>query len=366
MENSLFIGQFWNFVVEINQKVFQIVIVRHEESKVLIRLFESNRSDDFQILYVSVERLKQCSFIGVQNVVSLFTSDDLTDWVRPDQKLDDFNRFLWNKFHEILTKLNNVFLLLFQRHSDSNVLQCFFIVLLVLNQNFQVKFMLAFLLCQFHGLFIMGQILANFNCGFNIEKVAFKRRFWKEITEIFNFLLLYIAIQQQGSMLLFSYFSLMDFFQILNQEIDLRNIQILSDYIRRFNKTNCQNILLDGVGKLAFGVQRITMKSWNFGQEAFFTILIFGESISFIVKGPFEESFNLERIVPFNQLQNHSLIFLIANHQQNCIVTDQDILYFRKLFTVSNVNVQSVVNVHSVLIWAFFSVVLSLLETYHN
>jgi hypothetical protein len=30
----------------------------------------------------------------------------------------------------------------------------------------------------------------------------------------------------------------MDFFQIFNQEINLRNIQILSDHIRRFNETN--------------------------------------------------------------------------------------------------------------------------------
>ncbi len=158
--------------------------------------------------------------------------------MRPDQKLDDLNSFLGNKFHEVLSKLNYVFLFFFQRHSDSDVLQRFFVVFLVLYQNFQVKFMLAFLFCQFHCFFIMGQIFANFNCGFNIKKVTFKGRLWKEFTKIFNFLFFHIAIQQKSRMFLFSNFSLMNFFQILDQEVNLRNIQVLSDHVRWFNEAN--------------------------------------------------------------------------------------------------------------------------------
>ncbi len=58
MENCLFIRQFWNLIVEVNQKVLQIIIIWHEEPEILIRFFKSYGCNNFQILYISVKRLK--------------------------------------------------------------------------------------------------------------------------------------------------------------------------------------------------------------------------------------------------------------------------------------------------------------------
>ena len=146
MKNSLFIGKFGYLIVKVNQKVFQVIIVGHEKPEILIRFFERDCSDDLQILDISVEWLKQISFVRVQNVVSLFTSDDLTDRVRPDQKLDDLNCLVGNKFHKVLTKLNYVFLFFLQWNSYSDVLEGLFIVLFVLNKDLQVKLVFPFLL----------------------------------------------------------------------------------------------------------------------------------------------------------------------------------------------------------------------------
>jgi hypothetical protein len=85
-----------------------------------------------------------------------------------------------------------------------------------------------------------------------------------------------------------------------------------------------------------------------------------------MVKRSLEESFNLERIVPFNELKNHSFVFLVADDNQNRVFSNEDILNFGKLLTVGNVNVLGVVNVDSVLIRALLGVVLSFLETYYN
>ena len=85
-----------------------------------------------------------------------------------------------------------------------------------------------------------------------------------------------------------------------------------------------------------------------------------------MIKRPLEESFDLERIVPFNQLKNRSFVFLVANYKQNRVFGNEDVLNFGKLLTVGDVNVLGVVNVDSVLVGALLGVVLSLLETYHN
>jgi hypothetical protein len=61
--------------------------------------------------------------------------------------------------------------------------------------------------------------------------------------------------------LFFGNFSLMNFLKILDQKIDLGNVQILSNDIRRLHKANCENVLLNCIRKLAFGVQRVTVKS---------------------------------------------------------------------------------------------------------
>ena len=46
MEDSLFIGQFGNLIVEVHQKVFQVIIVGHEKPEILIRLFKCDCSDN--------------------------------------------------------------------------------------------------------------------------------------------------------------------------------------------------------------------------------------------------------------------------------------------------------------------------------
>lgn len=100
------------------------------------------------------------------------------------------------------------------------------------------------------------------------------------------------------------------------------------------------------------------MKSGNLSQKTFFTILILGESIGLIVKWSLKEGFNLEGVVSFCELQNHSLIFLITDNQNQLCFINQNIFNLRELFTIGNVQVQSIINVHSVLIGTFFSIVL--------
>jgi hypothetical protein len=50
-----------------------------------------------------------------------------------DQQFYDFNCLFGNEFHELLPKLNDVFLFLLQRNSYPDILQSFFIILFVLN-----------------------------------------------------------------------------------------------------------------------------------------------------------------------------------------------------------------------------------------
>lgn len=94
--------------------------------------------------------------------------------------------------------------------------------------------------------------------------------------------------------------------------------------------------------------------------------MVFGKPVGFGVEGPFEEGLNFEGVVSLSQLQNHSLIFLVAHNQQNQVLVDKDIFDFRKLFAVGNVNVLCIVNIHSVLVRTFLSVVLPLLKIYYD
>lgn len=167
-------------------------------------------------------------------------------------------------------------------------------------------------------------------------------------------------------MLLFGDFSLVDLLQVLNQKVDLRNIEVLSYHIRRFHKPNGQNVLFNRIRKLPFGVQRVSMESGYFRQEAFLAVLVFGKSVGLIVERPFEESFYFEGVVPFSELQNHSFILLVADNEHDLILTDQDIFDFGKLFRVGDVKIQSIVNVNPEFIGTLFCVVLSFLEIYDD
>lgn len=163
-------------------------------------------------------------------------------------------------------------------------------------------------------------------------------------------------------MLLFRDFPLMDLLQVLDQKVDLRNIEVLSYHIRRLHKPNRQNVLFNRIRKLPFGVQRVSMQSGYFCQEAFLAVLVFGKSVRLIVERPFEESFDFEGVVPLSELQDHSFIFLVANNQYDLILTNQDIFDLGKLFRVGDVKIQRIVNVNPEFIGTLFCVVLSLLE----
>ncbi len=160
--------------------------------------------------------------------------------------------------------------------------------------------MLTFLFGQFHCFFIMSQVFANFDCCFNVKEITLKGWFWKKIAKILDFLFFDVTVQQKGSVLFFGNFSFMHFLKILNQKIDLGNVQILSNDVRRLYKANCENVLFNCIRKFAFGVQRVAVKSWDLSEKTLLTILVFGKSVSFMVKRSLEESFDLERIVPFN------------------------------------------------------------------
>lgn len=62
--------------------------------------------------------------------------------------------------------------------------------------------MLILLLGQFHGFLEMFQIFTDFNGSLNVEEVTFNRGLGKETTQVINFLLLYVAIQEQSCVFL--------------------------------------------------------------------------------------------------------------------------------------------------------------------
>ena len=66
------------------------------------------------------------------------------------------------------------------------------------------------------------------------------------MTEILYFLFFHVAVEQESSMLFFGIFFLMDFLEIINQVVNLRHIQKLSDHVRRLNKTKSEDVLSDG------------------------------------------------------------------------------------------------------------------------
>lgn len=138
MKNCLFIGQFRNLIIQINQKVLQIVIIRHKKPKKVIRFLKSYCCYSLQILNICIQRLKQSSLLRIQDVISFFTSNNLTDWVGFNQKLNNLYRLFRNEFHKLLAKLNNIFLLLLQRNPHSNILKRLLIILFILNQYFQI------------------------------------------------------------------------------------------------------------------------------------------------------------------------------------------------------------------------------------
>ena len=66
------------------------------------------------------------------------------------------------------------------------------------------------------------------------------------MTEILYFLFFNVAVEQESSMLFFGIFFLMDFLEIINQVVNLRHIQKLSDHVRRLYKTKSEDVLSDG------------------------------------------------------------------------------------------------------------------------
>lgn len=174
MEDHLLIGKFGNLVVQVNQEVLQIFSVGHEKSEVVVRLLESDCRHNLQIFDISVQRLEQCAFLGIEHIVSLLASNDLTDRMRSNQELDNFNRLFGYKLHKLLTELNDILLLLFEGNPNPNVFESFFIILFIFDQYFEVKFVLGFLFSQLHRLFVVGEVLADFDGSLYIKKIAFE------------------------------------------------------------------------------------------------------------------------------------------------------------------------------------------------
>jgi len=132
--------------------------------------------------------------------------------MRSDQQLYDLDRQFGNEFHENLSKLNDKLLFLLQRHTIPYVLKSFLVILLVFDQNLQIELMLIFLLCELHCLLIVVEVLTYFDGSLDIEKIAFQGGLRQELTQVFNLLLFYIAVEQKGCVLLFGYFLFMHLF----------------------------------------------------------------------------------------------------------------------------------------------------------
>ena len=64
-----------------------------------------------------------------------------------DQQFDELNGFLREKFHELLAKFDNIFLLFFHLDFVLDVLKSSIIILFVLDENFQKQLMFVFLFC---------------------------------------------------------------------------------------------------------------------------------------------------------------------------------------------------------------------------
>lgn len=94
-----------------------------------------------------------------------------------DQQLDQLYRLIWDEFHELLSELYDIFLLLLEGYLGPDVLQRPSIVLFIFDQYLEIEFMLIFLFCQFHGLIEMLQIFADLDGSLYIKEVAFQAAF---------------------------------------------------------------------------------------------------------------------------------------------------------------------------------------------
>ena len=221
MENYLLMRKTRYLSNQIQQEFLQILVVCQEQSEELIGLLESNDSQRLQVLGIVVQLLEDIPLVRSQHIISFFSSDDLTDRVSSYQQLNQLDCLLAFKFHEILTKLDDIFFFFFQGNLYSDVFQSMFVVFFILNQYLEIQFVFIFLFSQSHSLFIVVKILTNLDRSFNIEKVTFKSAFRKEMAQILYLLFFHIAVEQQSCMLLFRKLFLVNFLKILNQVVNL-------------------------------------------------------------------------------------------------------------------------------------------------
>lgn len=106
----------------------------------------------------------------------------------------------------------------------------------------------------------------------------------------------------------------MDFLKIFDQKIDLRDIKEFSNNVRGFHMTKCKNILLNCCWEITLGIEKISMKSTDFCQKRFLTILILGKSIGLIIERSLKKCLNFEGIIFLRKSKYYSFILLIANN----------------------------------------------------
>jgi hypothetical protein len=147
VEHYLLVRQPRHIFDEIQQELLKIFIVRQEQSEKFIRFFEGNNCKNLEIFNVKVQLFEDKPFIGGQDIISFFASDDLTDGVSPNQEFDQFRCCLGLKFHKILAKLDDVLFLLLQRNFHANILQGMFVIFFILDQNLEIQLVFVLLFC---------------------------------------------------------------------------------------------------------------------------------------------------------------------------------------------------------------------------
>ena len=158
----------------------------------------------------------------------------------------------------------------------------------------------------------------------------------------------------------------MDFLKILDQKINLRNIKKLSNNIRRFHMTKCKNVLLNCWLEITLRIEKISVKPTNLCQQRFLTILIFSESISFIIERTFKKSLNLKGVILFGESKYQSLIFLIADNQIDWLISSQYGLDLAIGLEEGDILVEYIQDLYEVLVCALLVSLVSLLETHND
>jgi hypothetical protein len=366
VEHYLLVRQLGHVLDQVEQEVLQVGAVDDEKAEELVGLLEGSDGERLQLLSVHVQLLEHCPLLRGQHVVALLPAHHLTDRVRADQQLDQLNRLLRHELHELLPELNHVLLLLLQRHLRADVLQRPAVVLLVFNQDLEVQLVLRLLLCQFHGFVVVLQVFADLDGSLDIEEVALQTAFREEMAEVFNLLFLDVAVEEEGSVLLLGLLFLVDALQVLDEVVDLGDVEELADDVGGLDEAESEDVLLDGAGEVALGVEQVAVQARDLGQQRLLAVLVFSEPPRLVVEGTLEEGLDLEGVVLLEQRQDDALALLVAHHQRDRLVVGEHCLHLRVRLEERDVLVHRVQDLHEVLVVALLVLLVLLLESHHD